>query len=420
MSSPTRSETPIIALLERRPGNVGGVQFASPTPPVSLRSYALAAVAAYAYDAISAAAETVENRFLLAHLDAVDAERLGWTATLPEYLQQPLPADAPLIRLAQALDLTVFEMLAVALGTAVEEDVMAGRALAHLQSPLGGSRPTVGLLAAALAETIDPRMRPTDALVTGVAMRSGLLALAGESAPLPERTVSVPLHLCLALSGHDGAWPGAAIGLDGTPEVPLPRSTVEEAQNQARALHASPERALVLRTGSQAEGRATAALVAQALDCRPLFVETEETGGLSPWLILRRLLPVFCLELGPGERKALPTLPCYRGPVLALCGPDGSVEAAGGAALGWSIPVPPREERQALWQIALGNGELARDLAYHHRHGSGRIAHLGRLARHHGILDGREQPTREDVMAASWAGEGGGLDALTPSRTRRW
>ena len=378
---------------------------------ISLRTYALAAVASHLYGSASSVDETPEVRYLLYHAAAVDPNRTGWAPTLPEYLRQPAPVDIPLIRLAQELGLTTIEILTVALAAAVEDDVMVGRTLAHLQNPLGGSRPTLGLLSAALSGVDNGRARPIDLLVTGVAVQSGLLALLNEGAPLPERAISVPLHLSLALNGYDGSLPGTTIGLGNIPEVPLSSSIAEEARRQAIGLSAS-QRALVLRTGSTAEGRSVAAELAGAMQQRALFIETDRLAGLSPWLILRHLLPVFCFSLAPGERKTLPPLPFYNGPILALCGPDGSVEMAGTAALSWSLPVPPREELHELWQIALGNDELAADLARHHRHSTGRIAHLGRLARHQAILKGYSQPTAEEVRVASWNGEEAGLDAL--------
>jgi hypothetical protein len=74
--------------------------------------------------------------------------------------------------------------------------------------------------------------------------------------------------------------------------------------------------------------------------------------------------------------------------------------------------VPPAEERERLWALALGDAALAAELGGRYRHGSGRIAHLGRLAQHRAALDRRPQPSRDDVLAASWSGEGAGLDAL--------
>ena len=116
-----------------------------------------------------------------------------------------------------------------------------------------------------------------------------------------------------------------------------------------------------------------ATAIAAAHGHRPVFIDTEKTAGLSPWTMLRGLLPVFCVDLGPGERRQIPFVPCYRGPVVVLCGPDGSVESGAGPALSWSVPVPPRDEREWLWRQAIGDRPLAAKLARDHRHGTGRI-----------------------------------------------
>jgi hypothetical protein len=174
-------------------------------------------------------------------------------------------------------------------------------------------------------------------------------------------------------------------------------------------------RGLVVRTGSPAEGRAAAAEIARALNLRPVFLSGDDTTGLAPWLLLGRLLPVFLCDPAPGERKLVPAPPLYRGPFLALAGPDGGVETAGDLVPSWSLPVPPRDEREGLWRWALGetgDPALAAALARDHRHGTGRIALLGRLAGHRAAHRGAARPERADVTAASWTGEGGGLDAL--------
>ncbi len=384
----------------------------TPGAPATLKTYALAALAALVAPGAAAHGETPEMRFLMEQRRTAVPGAAAYDANLLGYLRRPEAIDVPLLAVGRALGLTLVEVLAVALAAAVDEDLLVGRAIAYLQAPVGGARPTVGLLNAALAQAATAGANCADALVAGAAARSGLLTLLGEGAPLPERAVSVPLPLGFALRGLDWPWPDATIGLGHVPEVPLPPSVVEDAERQARGLLAGPQRALVLRTLSAAEGRSVAAAVARALHRRPLFVETDKTAGLVPWILLRQLVPVFCFDLAPGERKALPPLSFYDGPVLALCGPDGRVETPGGALPSVTLHVPTSEERYALWQTALGNPELAAELARHHRHGAGRIAHLGRLARHRTALNGHATPTRDDVVAASWSGEGGGLDAL--------
>lgn len=377
-----------------------------------LRTYSLAAIAS-SMQLRDASEELIpEVRFLLESVEAVDPDWEGWTATLAPYLATPAPDDLPLIRLAEGLDLSVLELLAVALAAAVEADVMVGRVLAHVQAPLGGSRPTLGLLATSLQAVTPSGLAVIDALFSGTAMSTGLLSLQGEGAPLPERAISVPVSLCLALAGIDAVWPGTTIGLGSTSEVPLPSSVLEAAEQQAIGLRSARQRGLVIRSGSLAEGKSVALAVATALRSRPLFIDTDQLHGLGPWLLLRNLLPVFSLELAPGERKILPSIPGYPGPMLALCGPDGSVETADGSVLNWTLGVPCQEERRRLWQEALGSDALAADLAGQHRHGSGRIAHLGKLAHHQSAVNGRNQPSMADVVAASWTGEGAGLDAL--------
>ena len=388
-----------------------------PKPSINLRTYALAAVAVRLPDAGILGQEAAEAKYLRGHLRAVDPDGADWARGLPAYLEQPATEDVDLIGLGRGIGLTLPEILSVSLAAAVEGEARVGRALAHVQAPVGGSRPILALLAEVYAEPGRDDLTAIQALADGAAMQSGLLSLAGHE-PLPEQTVSVPLHLCLALAGDDAGYPGAMVDLGEVPPIPLPASCVAEAARLAAGLKAVAGQVLIVRTGSNAEGRSVAQAIAAALNRRPLFVEPQPGGdptsipGLGPWLRLRDLLPVFCLELAPGERKVLPPLPYYDGPTLVLCGPDGSVESAAGAALSWSLPVPPKVERQALWERAIGAGALADELAAYHRHSSGRIAHLGRLAHFEGVLHGHPAPTREDIAAAAWTGESGGLDAL--------
>jgi hypothetical protein len=385
-----------------------------PTPPPpapTLRTLGLAALAQAVCGDIAPADPPAELAFLLEHARAA-GRPATWMAELERALATPSLDDAALLQLGRRTGLTAIEVLAVTLAAAVEDDVMVGRAFAHVQAPVGGSRPTLSLLASCLADAAPAGRRPMDVLANGAAVRAGLLTVLGEGTPLPERAVAVPLPIAHALAGSDGSWPGVVVGMGELPDVPLPASVAAEAQRQARALAALPHQALVIRTGSAAEGRAVACAIAAADGRRAAFVETDRITGMGPWLLARGLMPVFCLDLGPGERRTIPSIPAYDGGVLALCGPDGSVEHAGGAAPDWMLTVPPRAERQALWAQALGNAEAAERLARDHRHGSGQIAHLGRLARHHGALDGRHHPTRDDVVRASRGGDAAGLGAL--------
>ena len=385
-------------------------------PPL-LHELALAAVGALVLH--TTADPVPELDYLRRHHERV--VRSGeWGQMLLEALRSPASGDRSLLDLAADLELSPLEILTIALAAAVENDSVVGRALARVQAPMGGGRPTLGLLVAALGRMLEADASPWNVLINGHAVRTGILFVQNDTAPLPERTVSVPVPLCLALAGHTAHWPGITVGPAAAQNVPLPESIVAEAHRQARALVGSGNAALMIRCGSPSEGRAVATTLARSLGRKAAFVDTDTVAGLGPWLHLCHLLPVFVAELAPTEHRTLPELPGYTGPVLALGGPEGNVESPRGPVPGWTIPIPSPAERAILWQSAVGeaSADLAHQLAAHHRHGAGRIAQVGRLARHYAQLtaNGKSGHTPvvspADVAAAAWTGEAGGLDAL--------
>ncbi|AEI68003.1 ATP-binding protein [Corallococcus macrosporus] len=377
------------------------------TPSLPLRTTVLAALALTQED--SGDGEAIELRFLRQHLDATGQD---WVARARERLTHPGADDAGLVRLGEALGLSLVELLAVALVAAVEQDPMVGRAVAYLQAPVGASRPTLGLVSSALAPAAPVGQESLLLLTAGAALGSGLLTRLREELPVCEQTLAMPLPLFLALSGHEVTWPGTTPGSALPLDVPLPPSIMEGVNRHARFLATRPRSTLVLRGTALSETRAVAAAVARALGRAPLFLGAEPQPGLGPFLLQRGLLPVHVHELAPGERKVLPNLPYYGGPVLAITGPEGTLDAADRSVLRWSVPRPPREERRTLWESSLGAPKLAEELARRHRQGAGRIAQLGRLARQQAELDGRQAPELEDVLAAAWVAEAEGMSTL--------
>jgi hypothetical protein len=354
-----------------------------------------------------------EAEFLASHRNAA-ANAGGFAAALDRLMHNPPDQDRLLATLAAELSLNRAEILTVALAAAVETDAMCGRAVAHLQAPVGGSRPGLGLLDSAFRSVAEPK-GVLYALLGGSAIESELLQLLNESAPLAERVIAMPAQLSLALMGSTVPWPGASwlTYEDAGIAVPLPQSILTEAARHARALSEPSQHLLVLRGGSLLETKSVAAAIAASLNRRAVLVSaTQPLPGFAPWLMLSGCIPVFAVDLGPGERRALPVLPHYPGPVLALCGPEGAVQYRDQPSPGWTIGTPCAEERRELWAMAVGDSDLSRDMAATHRHGSARIAHLGRLARHRSRLHGRDEPDRADIMAASWVTEGSGLETL--------
>jgi len=381
-----------------------------------LRSFGLAMLASV----LPPDDQSMEAQFLRSH-EAADDDSATLGERVDRYLANPAICDRLLLQLGDALGLNRIELLVTAIAAGVETDLMCGRAIAHLQAPMGGSRPTFGLLGAAFNK-FGEAGNVIAAILTGAAAESGLLQVLNDNAPLAERALCVPVPLSLVLdrqeaAGEDVAWPGTTLGRAGIRDIPLPPSILADASKKARGLSGGSQNALVLRSGSTTEAKVVACEIAQSLGRQALFVDPDKarpahaTSGLGPWLLLRQLVPVFCYELGPSERKALPVLPRYQGPQLAICGPEGSLESAGETVPGWTIRVPPKAERMRLWETALGSPTLAAQMAGH-RHSSGRIAQLGRLARYHSMQDGRAKPQMRDIVAASWTAEGAGLEAL--------
>lgn len=396
--------------------NAPADQTRSDTP--RLRDIALAAIAGTCLRG-NESRPSPEEAILQKTFDLVAGSGRTLAETFDAALQHPASGDVALVSVVQTLALERIEALAIALAASVEDDPLVGRVLAHVQAPVGGSRPTLGLICHAFDAAFETSNSTLARLLGGAAVQTGFLTILDDSAPLPERPLTVPAVLCLSLAGHDGSWPGATIGGKGTESVALPISVLDQAQRHATALGEQPHRALVLRTGSPAEGRAVAGAVAGSLERRPLFIETDKLAGLGPWLILRRLLPVHCLELSPGERRTFPAISGYTGPIVFVCGPEGAVETAHGAAASWILQVPAEDERRALWMSVLHEKAIAAQLARDFRHGAGRIAHLGRLAQHQAAIARHKKVGRDDVIAAAWTGEGSGLDALAePLRTR--
>ena len=330
----------------------------------------------------------------------------------------PGAEDERLMRLSIALGLSRFETLVVALALVVERDVAVGRALSSLQHPLGGSRPTVGLLGRALDWSVTGETDPIDILVGGPAVQYGLVALTPPEAPTPERVVTVPAHLTAALRGLRASVPGAAVGA-GRESPPLSASLVDTARRHGLALAKRPAASLAVRCGSVAERRAAAAAVCVALERQPLFLARHDIVGLVPWLALDELVPVFECELGPSERFAIPQLPGYDGPRIVTAGPDGGISGEAGAPFAWHVEVPPEDERSALWLAELGDETIATKLGTAHRHGCGRIAELARLAKQRAAMHERDAVTPDDVVEAAWSSDASGLEALAePLRAR--
>lgn len=353
-------------------------------------------------------------------LHAIASRRIEGRKSLPaamqEYLNDPEEKDSALAEAARFFQLHAIEVLAIRLAIAAEHDLLVGHLLVHLQQPMALSRPTVGLVAQAFAP--DGLHQAIHVLGQGNAVRCGLLQFCGDDLPLPERQIRTPLPTALALQGLESAWPGTApIEFDQYP-VPLGESAQARALEFARRLRPqeNTDPALVIRCGDPLEARAAASLVCAEAGAQAILVHTDQWTGMAPWLVLNQLIPVFSQWLVPGERKAVPVIPGYFGPIILLTGPEGDFESSDRAVLDWRLEIPSAAERADLWTMALGDRAVAEQLARAHRHAAGRIATLAAKAREdclaHDPSGKNKSISFAQIRAVSRRGDASGLGAL--------
>ena len=187
---------------------------AGSTPLPSENAGASPALATLAFALLAGGLDTADGAeagWLMAQARRLGADAAAATADPPALLARwhadPPQSDRRLRDLARELPLADAETLALALACAAETDAMAARALAWLQAPVGGGRPTAGLVAR-LAEAFGDAAALAS-LATGPARESGLLRIADEARPLPEATLTVPQPIVFALADPPRLhWPG--------------------------------------------------------------------------------------------------------------------------------------------------------------------------------------------------------------------
>ncbi|MFO7803020.1 MAG: ATP-binding protein [Desulfovermiculus sp.] len=328
-------------------------------------------------------------------------------------LARPAPTDKLVVFLAETLGFSHLEILTLTLALMVEENPMVGRSLAHVQAPVGGSRPCLGLLEAALAPFKAQDEWVAGNILSGPALASQTLQLVNQQAPIPEQMVQVPQGLALLLRGKPLLWPGCR---DLEPErgLRLPPSIIDTARHQAKALTRGEHGVLVIRSASRDEARAVAVQVANQFESRGMLIPLsgDNLQGLGVACGLGKRVPVLEYELGTQGDVLVPEFPGYQGPRLVLTGPEGQVTSRQGSISQWTLNPPSRQERQQLWSDYLQQEELAEQLAREYVHSSGRIAELAHLAGHQARLQQREQPVISDIRSAAWEADSGLLSSL--------
>ena len=381
---------------------------------INLKTFALACIGQLVFQNDKEQAGNYEQNYLFQFYSVLKHEE-NWKNIIENYLKNPAEEDSMLCNLADQLNLDVIEILSVALALAVEEDPMVGRSIAYVQAPMGGSRPTLGLLQAALMNIATQQQAHwiAGAIVAGEAVRTGVLNILNDNAPLPEQTLQIPCALALAIRNRCSVWPGTTpVSVEN--RVALPKSIQETAKQHAASMKNQLNSVLVIRSASLSEARSVASEICHNLNLQPLFANPDPKllKGMGPLCLMHKRIPVFEYDLAPSELQYLPELPGYDSAKIIIIGPDGNIESHSGSMLQWTIPVPSKNERQLLWANYLGNKELADRMARNHVHSAGRIMELAQLSLREARLHARQNSTEEDIMQAAWTAEGGNLGVL--------
>ncbi len=319
-------------------------------------------------------AEAVSARLAAAHAgDASIPDRAISAERIAQMKADPLPSEAGLVRVAQALALADHELMAAALCLAAADDPHVARLVADAQLPIGGSRPLLGLAATLLR----PLGGSVLALATGQAVQAGLLMLGDEAAALPERSLVLAPHMAAALAGLWSLPPGLA--MIAPDAVPLPREHLDQLGRMAAWASARDAATLIVRSADAGEAEAAALHLAAAMDRTPVRIAAEALADHAAWLLASHVLPVVSVSAPPGVAQPVARPPWLAGPLLIVCGAETMV-ATDGAQQEMQLAIPDVAGRTALWQVhGLGADEAAL-LAQCYRHGAGRIAALARRA----------------------------------------
>jgi len=340
---------------------------------------------------------------------AHDAECAAWETASAEWL--------PLVALRQQATLDREAILGLVLAGLVEEDARFGDLFAALQQPSGRRRPTVGLWQVLLSSA-----GPNDAAKPDAwnscrpLLEMGVLATPQRDLPRTEWELRVPQALWSAIRGecHTHPLPGAQFHppseFGSAAELALSPERLAQLNELPKLLATGRTRTVVVRGTAGRPRLETVGAVVRELSLGLLEIETaaaadeERRRILGPLCSLIRAVPLFPLELAPGEVYELPKFPGYSGPVAVLVGFEGGLA---GPLMERSVQVQLEPEtagqRHQYWRRALPghpDAELE-NVARRFTMGGGHIRRAGQLALANAALDRRSHATISDVREAA-------------------
>jgi hypothetical protein len=316
----------------------------------------------------------------------------SWPQTFDAWLAES-DAGEGLAKAARLFALEHSQAMALAIAYHAEIDPAFARVVAWLQAPVAGARPTLGLLAAAIARLAG--RADVLALKHGRAAALELVTWAetGESVAAQEARVPDPVLIAI------GGAPASSLCIGGA-ETGTPCSSQQAILDGAVDALRRLGVALVLRSPDLDEARNAAGHVARKLG-RPVWLERPAwPPGLAAACAIDGQVPVFTVTAAPGERVEIPAPRVPQLPVLIVAGSEGAVSVGGATCAELTLPLPAPEERRERWLTSGFDPPAAELLARRWRCSTARIDALASAARFEAAERGAE-PTTADVAAVA-------------------
>ena len=344
-------------------------------------------------------------------------EATGWWKQEIADWERECASHLPLRALAQQAVLGFPNRLAFMLIGLVEEDSRFGTLLAELQDPLAHRRPTLELAGQMMMDSgavgeCDPWTicRPL--------LTAGLVEVLNKQAPRSEWLLRVPPMLWDAVRGQIADPPATWCRWHGTEAFPeiealvFDRPTLDRLAKVPALLRSERARVLVLRGAPGVDSLQAAGAIARGIGRSLLEISGSEVANAEPaqltgpFCALANAAPCFVFDLAPGETAQLPALVGYSGPIFVLLGQEGGLSTnLADSAVTLTLPTLGAQERERLWQQALGDGgtdELGPIVDGFHL-GGAFIRKVARAALAHASLEARQTVSCSDVRSATRA-----------------
>lgn len=284
-----------------------------------------------------------------------------WEAEITSFL--------PIRAFREHADLDFPALQAMMLIGMVEDSRHFGMLFQELQKPGDNKRPSSQLISEILSAGSENHRESLQKL-----LNSGLIEVLNPTAPRAEWQLRIPPLIWDLLQGGEApqlpeyfTWHPAG-NFPPIEKLQLLPEEKERLSKIPQLLQSGQASAFVLRGMAGSERQEVAGSVARAAGANLLSAEDalrandERWQLLGPMATLTQSMPVFSIDLAPGETFEIPRLVSYRGPVMVVLGESGGLTGNYvERAVSFTMELPGPGQRQSHWQAAL-NGHGSEEL----------------------------------------------------------